>query len=327
MGLTLSQALARISLSSADSPIEVVEGESIQSAIDQAAAGDEIRVGPGAYNETLIVDKPLSIIAEAGPENTLIEANSQLFDFEGVPVGDFIVGAFNIVKTADVLIQGFSVTNAIEGIWVSTSQDVLVENCSAYGNVSSGYYFWASQDSKIRRSLGTKNAVGIYQGQSGNIDMEECLFINNIGGVAPHLGGEYGLEFPGLGILVGNRSNIGVIRGCKCNDNVDGGIQINFGVERMLITENEISNNPIGILMGERGPEVHRNNIFNNHNLGIEAFLEIDATENWWGDPTGPGGAGNGAGDAVTGSVQYEPWLTEPVTLPDLSNITPPASE
>ena len=37
--------------------IEVSEGERIQDAVNQAAPGDEIRVYPGLYSETVYVDK------------------------------------------------------------------------------------------------------------------------------------------------------------------------------------------------------------------------------------------------------------------------------
>ena len=37
--------------------IEVHEGERIQDAVNQAAPGDEIRVYPGLYSETIYVDK------------------------------------------------------------------------------------------------------------------------------------------------------------------------------------------------------------------------------------------------------------------------------
>jgi len=41
----------------------------------------------------------------------------------------------------------------------------------------------------------------------------------------------------------------------------------------------------------------------------------VDAAGNWWGDPSGPGGAGPGRGDEITGTVAYTPWLTAPVGL------------
>ena len=38
----------------------------------------------------------------------------------------------------------------------------------------------------------------------------------------------------------------------------------------------------------------------------------IDAENNWWGDPNGPGPVGPGAGDKVTSGVDYDPWLGKP---------------
>lgn len=40
---------------------------------------------------------------------------------------------------------------------------------------------------------------------------------------------------------------------------------------------------------------------------------QIDAKHNWWGDSNGPGGVGPGAGDEVSESVDYEPWLSAPI--------------
>ncbi|MFP4065108.1 MAG: hypothetical protein ACLFS0_06350, partial [Bacteroidales bacterium] len=35
----------------------------------------------------------------------------------------------------------------------------------------------------------------------------------------------------------------------------------------------------------------------------------VNATNNWWGDPSGPGGEGPGSGDSVSEDVAYSPWL------------------
>ncbi len=44
----------------------------------------------------------------------------------------------------------------------------------------------------------------------------------------------------------------------------------------------------------------------------------IDAENNWWGDPVGPGPSGSGAGDRVIGPSgyipDYDPWSTKPVS-------------
>lgn len=38
----------------------------------------------------------------------------------------------------------------------------------------------------------------------------------------------------------------------------------------------------------------------------------LQAEENWWGSPCGPGGAGPGNGDHVSAGVDFSPWWTEP---------------
>jgi parallel beta-helix repeat protein len=61
---------------------------------------------------------------------------------------------------------------------------------------------------------------------------------------------------------------------------------------------------------------VNLNDILNNGGDGVYylyggvGYLEyIDATNNWWGDTSGPGGEGPGTGDEVSTNVDYEPWL------------------
>lgn len=56
--------------------------------------------------------------------------------------------------------------------------------------------------------------------------------------------------------------------------------------------------------------DIHYCSISDNTGYGILGSL-TDATYCWWGDPSGPGGAGPGSGDEVSEDVIYDPWLTE----------------
>ena len=71
------------------------------------------------------------------------------------------------------------------------------------------------------------------------------------------------------------------------------------------------------------GGGIHNNYIAGNteYGLSVDATATggpIDASGNWWGDSSGPGGAGSGSGDTVSANVDYTPWLdsgtdTDPV--------------
>ena len=65
-------------------------------------------------------------------------------------------------------------------------------------------------------------------------------------------------------------------------------------------------------------PTIRNNNILNNKGVGLinlDPSITINAQENWWGDASGPGGAGPGTGDEVSEDVDISNWRTTPVTL------------
>ncbi len=108
------------------------------------------------------------------------------------------------------------------------------------------------------------------------------------------------------------------ILNCEILNNVGDGLHIYYGT---LDADSSTfaSNTKSGIGAGpskyseSRGASVNHCNIFDNIEFGIRSSLEwlnLDATYNWWGDPSGPSGVGTGVGDAVSRNVAYEPWLT-----------------
>ncbi|MFP4655899.1 MAG: right-handed parallel beta-helix repeat-containing protein [Methanohalobium sp.] len=88
------------------------------------------------------------------------------------------------------------------------------------------------------------------------------------------------------------------------------------------MTCNYLYDNEYGVLV-EGGDDyqvldtvVHRNNIYGNNNglsnqnNGDEV---VNATNNWWGDSSGPTGEGSGEGKSVSTNVEYEPVETDEV--------------
>jgi hypothetical protein len=91
-------------------------------------------------------------------------------------------------------------------------------------------------------------------------------------------------------------------------------------LDGVWVHHNEVyGNSPDGIRLGEPGKtnlgptdaHVYRNSITDNDGNGLEnaSTPETDGTCNWWGDSSGPGGAGSGTGDEVSTNVDFAEWL------------------
>ena len=93
------------------------------------------------------------------------------------------------------------------------------------------------------------------------------------------------------------------------------------------ITYTSITGNGKGIDMVGGTLSINQSAIHNN-STGIDngTGTLVDATNNWWGDVTGPQHATNptGAGDTVSGNVDFTPWLESDPTIdacPTCSNV------
>ncbi len=86
------------------------------------------------------------------------------------------------------------------------------------------------------------------------------------------------------------------------------------------ITNDEITLNGIGVHVADYAAgasgsayevSIHGSSIVGNGEGIVDALdgITVDATLNWWGDPSGPSGEGSGLGDSVSGNVLFSPWL------------------
>jgi|LGVD01.1.fsa_nt_gb parallel beta-helix repeat protein len=133
----------------------------IQSAIDNATAGDTIFVKNGTYTENVDVDKSLTIRSENGPENCTVNAANP-----GDSVFELIVGAGN------TNLSGFTVSGAMDtnsaGICL-----VGVSHCNISCNIVSGnnkgiLVFEGADNNKLINNIVTSNSGdGIHIQSSG----------------------------------------------------------------------------------------------------------------------------------------------------------------
>ena len=162
-----------------------------------------------------------------------------------------------------------------------------------------------------------ENGIQINYGASGNIIgniIKDCL-VNNPNRISS-------------GIMIYDASN-NHIQNNDLYEN-DYGIWMRGVFQNNDILGNDIHDNNIdGILLTAygsivpNGTEVHYNNIYGNAVYGIENLASphvVDATDNWWGHPTGPYhpsqwtyegstyGPNFGEGDKVTNHVLYDNW-------------------
>ena len=193
------------------------------------------------------------------------------------------------------------------GIYVTTSHHATVE-----GNNCSGSFFGITVSDSNRVSVDSNICIGTWFGIELQQAGDNCTIVNNT---------LLGNEFDGIAIYFTDGV---VIEGNTCSGNIDHGILIS-GSNDCVFTGNRILGNGLGLrtVSGSTGIEVHRNEIVNNTQSGVDALLNdhmfVNATNNWWGAETGPYHAVNntaGQGNNVTDFVLFDAWIEDPIDHP-----------
>jgi hypothetical protein len=304
----------------------------IQAAIAAASDGDTIIVHPGTYHGFTIEDKnDLSIVGQAG---VTVNTPNRFVDGGEWWVMALAMNCTNI-SIEDIVFDGEEIdVTMLEGIAYSDST----------GSITGG---------AVRNIIGSEMAMGvcIWGGEEGStvvnishLTVENCVMgvmVSNaeanfdrcsIAGMAPD---------GGYGIIAMDNAQVTMenceICDCWKEDLEPGeaglGVMIAlaeeyeamFGIEderpsTVNVTGCTISNNNDGVVVYDDGNLIaNLNNIAGNDLLGVcnEAAEEVDATNNWWGDASGPYNETSnpdGKGDAVSDNVNYDPWLTSPVS-------------
>jgi hypothetical protein len=170
--------------------VQVVAGQSIQDAIDGAATGATVCVGPGTYRENLLIAKDGITLEGAGPGITVLEPPTQPMPFCPVlqipPIGDENFGLNGIcvadldpqgkvLRTVnDVRVTGFTVRNfSGVGILFGGTNRSRADHNVAASNKSYGITAFLSTHGlfEYNTSYGSGDA-GFYVGNSPNADFK-----------------------------------------------------------------------------------------------------------------------------------------------------------
>jgi len=204
------------------------------------------------------------------------------------------VGILLAYNKGTVLVQGNIIDGVIPGNIVYSGGIYLFADKN-YG-YEPGYYGTINIDRNIIDTGSDASGINI---NSPNIETFDIFITNNtISGSTGELGGLYVWNM--------NPSYIGYVD---------------------IIEKNIIKGNYIGIFVRRCDTGfLYHNDIYDNTSYGIyyhkkEIQGYLDATNNWWGDKTGPSGGvtdpvtgaiADGSGDSVSENIHFDPWLQEP---------------
>ena len=295
----------------------------IQAAINAAGSGDTISVAAGTYDEVgqIVIDKGLTIVGE-DRATTIIKPTGNTGS-SGDARGWFLVSSGIDFHLSNVTLDG-------DGYLIY--QAIRHKGSGSIENVD-------FKEIRYNESGPTYAGVAVAAFGTGPVDISNCTFSGigrvgvlyfALGGVSTFSGNVYSGKSDGdwldyaLDISAGAVVNVigNTISDCRGVASVDGSASAGILVTtyygagtQATITGNDIYDNTDGIAVGYDGSDTstvvaHNNNIVGNTSHGIDTTASsVDATNNWWGDCSGPGGVGPGSGDSVSANVDYDPWL------------------
>ena len=170
--------------------VQVVAGQSIQNAIDGVATGATVCVGPGTYQENLLINKDGITLKGAGPETTVLEPPAQPrpfcpvlqippiggenFGLNGICVADLDPQGKVLRTVNDVRVTGFTVRDfSGVGILFGGTNEARADHNVAANNKSYGITAFLSTHGlfEYNTSYGSGDA-GFYVGNSPNADFK-----------------------------------------------------------------------------------------------------------------------------------------------------------
>ncbi len=152
--------------------------QTIQSAVDAAAPGDEIRVFSGVYQEAVTVTTPGLTIEGAPRANVVLEGGGQAMN--GITVQGAPGATLDGFVLKNVTVQDF----ACNGVFLIGVMHFALKNITAVNNGEYGLYPVRSAHGSISGCLARgSNDSGIYIGQSSDVSVTNNSAFDNVNGI------------------------------------------------------------------------------------------------------------------------------------------------
>ena len=314
----------------------------IQAAINAASDGDTIVVAAGLYKENVVIDKSLTLegvqagvdartrsgaetIIEPDPDETgisIVTADGRVVVIDGLTVQNAHngIGNPNPVMAADTIVENVRVLNSDNfAISVTFTMRITVEYCYVEGATDAINTGALEPFPPTVATFRNNEIVDAEFGITGYL--EDSLIEGNL--VRDFAAAGTGISGQFLNTEIKNNTVTGYSKGAGLSFPSHYGRDLS---ENVKVEHNAFIENNLGIYVFDTqttltGITVNFNDIAGNSQYGVwnEGGQTLNATENWWGDDSGPDGQGPGNGDAISSKVLYSPWHgaevgTEPMT-------------
>jgi parallel beta-helix repeat protein len=154
------------------------EYQTIQSAVNAAAPGDEVLVFSGVYREAVTVTTPGLTIEGAPNANVVLEGSGQAWNgisvegAPGAPLDGFVL--------SNMTVRDF----VYNGVMLVGVNNFALENITAVNNGEYGLYPVLSAHGSISGCLARgSNDTGIYVGQSSDVSVSNNFAFDNVNGI------------------------------------------------------------------------------------------------------------------------------------------------
>jgi len=306
---------------------------SIQAAVTEAKNGDTIRVAAGTYDEgEITVAKELAIIgvADSGGEKPVIKGT---LNFTDSADGSSLK---NLKFVANIGTDGTD-NKRDDNITLNKIDGFSIVDCEFYGNVNltgdePDEFTQANRAVQIPSSGSSKNITidncnfygGYYvaiQGYADNLTVKNCDIKNVKSGINLQVGSNLIVENTDISVIPQGAGNdtycvrFASSSGTSNNMTINGGT---FKVADSDFTPTENVYHSAIVIRASAGGTLKANYLNLYGSVVNLSEVELDATNNWWGNASGPVKTNQGYtayGNEIvgTGNVVYNPWLLEPV--------------